>query len=39
VVLKADARLSYGDVKKAMMRIKDAGFTNVGLVTEKRDKS
>jgi biopolymer transport protein ExbD len=39
VVLKADARLSYGDVKKTMLKIKDAGFTNVGLVTEKRDKS
>ena len=39
VVLKADARLPYGDVKKTMMKIRDAGFGNVGLVTEKRDKS
>ena len=37
VVLKADARLAYGDVKKTMVKIKDAGFGNVGLVTEKRD--
>ena len=39
VVLKADARVTYGDVKKTMMKIKDAGFGNVGLVTEKREKS
>ena len=39
VVLKADARLPYGDVKKAMVKIKEAGFGNVGLQTEKREKS
>lgn len=38
VVVKADKRLTYGDVKKAMMKVKDAGFTNVGLITEKRSK-
>ena len=39
VVLKADSRLPYGDVKKTMVKIKEAGFSNVGLVTEKREKS
>ena len=39
VVVKADARLSYGDVKKALVKIKDAGFTNVGLITEKRQRA
>ncbi len=39
VVIKADGRLTYGDVKKTMMKIRDAGFNNVGLVTEKRQKA
>jgi biopolymer transport protein ExbD len=39
VLLKADAHLTYGDVKKTMMKIRDAGFNNVGLVTEKRQKA
>ena len=39
VLFKADAHLTYGDVKKTMMRIRDAGFNNVGLVTEKRQKT
>jgi biopolymer transport protein ExbD len=39
VVVKADSRLTYGDVKKTLMKIKDAGFTNVGLITEKRQKA
>jgi TolR protein len=36
VVVKGDARLSYGAVKKAMQIVKDAGFEQVGLITEKR---
>jgi TolR protein len=36
VVVKGDARLPYGAVKKAMQIVKDAGFEQVGLITEKR---
>jgi biopolymer transport protein ExbD len=36
IVIKADARLTYGDVKKAMLKIKAAGFQQVGLVAEKK---
>ncbi len=36
VVVKGDARLTYGDVKKTMQIVKDAGFEQVGLITEKR---
>jgi len=39
VVIKGDARLTYGDVKKAMMEVKKAGFSSVGLITEKRQTS
>lgn len=39
VVIKGDARLTYGDVKKAMLQVKDAGFKSVGLIADKRDKS
>jgi len=33
VVVKADATLHYGDVKHALLSIRDAGFDRVGLVT------
>ncbi len=36
VVIKGDARLPYGEVKKAMQIVKDAGFEQVGLIAEKR---
>ena len=36
IVIKADRRLTYGDVKKTMMKIKEAGFQQVGLITEKK---
>ena len=36
IVIKADRRLTYGDVKKTMMKIKEAGFQQVGLITDKR---
>jgi biopolymer transport protein ExbD len=38
VVIKADARLTYGDVKKAMGLVKEAGFEAVGLISEKEHK-
>ncbi len=39
IVIKADARLTYGDVKKAMLEIRDAGFQSVGLITQKRGQA
>ena len=36
IVIKADSRLTYGDVKKVMLDIRDAGFQAVGLITEKK---
>jgi len=36
IVIKADSRLTYGDVKKTMMTIKSAGFQSVGLIAEKK---
>ena len=37
IVLKGDARLTYGDVKKAMLKVKEVGFEQVGLITQKQD--
>ncbi|HEX6850391.1 MAG TPA: ExbD/TolR family protein [Candidatus Polarisedimenticolaceae bacterium] len=36
VVIKADGRLTYGDVKHAMEVVRGAGFEEVGLIAEKR---
>jgi biopolymer transport protein ExbD len=36
VVIRGDARLSYGDVKRVMLEVKAAGFPDVGLIVEKR---
>jgi biopolymer transport protein ExbD len=36
VLVKADQRLTYGDVKNVMRMIKDSGFERVGLITEKK---
>jgi len=36
LVIKADKRLKYGDVKDIMKVAKDAGFQNVGLIAEKK---
>jgi biopolymer transport protein ExbD len=36
VLIKADLRLTFGDVKHVMGMIKDAGFEHVGLITEKK---
>lgn len=38
VVIKADKMLTYGDVKKAMLAVKEVGYQQVGLITEKREK-
>jgi len=38
LVLKADRRLSWGDVKRVMQITKDAGFENVGLIVDKKNK-
>jgi biopolymer transport protein TolR len=36
VLIKADKQLVYGDVKKVMRMIKDAGFEKIGLITERK---
>lgn len=36
VVVKADARLTFGDVKDIVFKIRNAGFRDVGLITEKK---
>ena len=38
LVIKADQRLDYGEVKEVMKMTKDAGFQDVGLVAEKKPK-
>jgi biopolymer transport protein ExbD len=35
VIIKADSRLTYGDVKNVMKMVKDGGFEKVGLITER----
>jgi biopolymer transport protein TolR len=35
ILIKGDARLMYKDIKKVMDMINEAGFENVGLITEK----
>ena len=37
IVLKGDARLTYGDIKKALLKVKEVGFEQVGLITQKLD--
>ena len=37
IVIKGDARLPYGDVKKAMLKVKSTGFEQVGLITQKQE--
>jgi TolR protein len=36
IVIKADKRAKYRQVRKVMEQINDAGFNRVGVVTEKR---
>ena len=37
IVLKGDKRLKYKDVREVMRMLNDAGFTNIGLVTMKKE--
>jgi biopolymer transport protein ExbD len=34
VVLRSDARLRFGDVRRAMVAIEEAGFEGVGLIAD-----
>ena len=36
LIIKADQRLKYGDVKDVMKMTKEAGFQNVGLIADKK---
>jgi len=38
LIIKADQRLKYGDVKEVFKIAKDAGFQDVGLIAEKKQK-
>ena len=38
IIIKADQRLKYGDVKEVMRLAKEAGFQNVGLIADKKPK-
>jgi len=38
VVVKADARLTYGDVKRTVLEVKGAGYSQVGLITNRRSQ-
>jgi biopolymer transport protein ExbD len=39
IVIKADRRLKYKDVRKVMEMINDAGYSGVGLITTRKDTS
>jgi len=39
VVIKADKRLPWGDVKRVMLKVKEAGFASVGLITDKKQSA
>ena len=36
ILIKADSRLSYGDVRNVMKMVKEGGFEKVALITEKK---
>ena len=38
IIIKADQRLKYADVKEVMKMAKEAGFQNVGLIADKKQK-
>ena len=38
IIIKADQRLKYGDIKEVMRLAKEAGFQNVGLIADKKPK-
>jgi len=35
VVIQGDARLTFGEVKRAMLAVEEAGFHDVGLIAER----
>jgi biopolymer transport protein ExbD len=37
VVIKGDARLTYGEVKKALLKVKESGFEQVGLISMRQE--
>jgi len=37
IVIKGDARLPYGDIKKALLKVKEVGFEQVGLISQKQE--
>jgi biopolymer transport protein ExbD len=37
VLVKGDARLSFGYVRRTMNAVEEAGFTDVGLIARRRD--
>jgi biopolymer transport protein TolR len=37
IVIKGDARLTYGDVKKALLKVKETGFEQVGLISQRQE--
>ncbi|HXO19143.1 MAG TPA: ExbD/TolR family protein [Thermoanaerobaculia bacterium] len=39
IIVKGDRRLAYKQVRKVMQMINEAGFTRVGLITEKKKKA
>jgi biopolymer transport protein TolR len=39
IAVRADHRLDYGQIKAVMRSIHEAGFTNIGLLAEKRVRS
>jgi len=39
IVIKADRRLKYKDVRKVMEMVNDAGYSGVGLITTRKDTS
>ena len=38
LIIKADQRLKYGEIKEVMKMTKEAGFQNVGLIADKKQK-
>ena len=39
VVIKGDARLTFGEVRQAMLAVDAAGFKDVGLIADRREES
>jgi len=39
IAIKADAKSTYGDVKRVLLAVKDGGFPEAGLIVEKLHKA